>query len=298
MIWVDLPGVRRLARRPSRTAGLVTKDDLGRPQRKEQIMRSGAFAPFGVWARLQLRTLPRGGDQNSHEVAPAFKALLERSYRVMGFAIPPWPCALRRGLRGFPNVRCRRGRLSISASSSRGLASPSELDRNRPPQPSRVQPLPWGSLPFSACERRSLRFPGLPRPVRSAFRIRQPSWRFASPASSTALFHAAHARGSPSEAFPFTERERASRRALTLVPSAQTVRDLLARLARLQGLAPSGSPLHAAPSGPGERPEAPLGLRLCRGFLPPTTTRGFPPVSSPGLPTGIASRAGPSESRS
>jgi hypothetical protein len=81
------------------------------------------------------------------------------------------------------------------ASSSRGLASPSEFDWNRPPRPSRARPLPWGSCPFSACDRGSPLRPGLPRPIRCALGVLSPPRRFASATTSTALFHAAPARG-------------------------------------------------------------------------------------------------------
>ena len=44
-------------------------------------------------------------------------------------------------------------RLISPASNSPGLVSPAEFDRNGPLHPQQMQPLPWGSFPFDACDR-------------------------------------------------------------------------------------------------------------------------------------------------
>ncbi len=86
----------------------------------------------------------------------------------MGFDWPPEVCA-RRASRSL--VSCSRSglarrrpsrsslctllpvRLISPASNSPGLVSPSEFDRNVLLHPQQMQPLPWGSFPFDACDR-------------------------------------------------------------------------------------------------------------------------------------------------
>ena len=170
-----------------------------------------------------------------------FRDLCVHTYRAIGFAIPPWPrlSAASAVFRSHASA----GEVASPASVSPGLAPPSESDQSGPLVLSRGQPLPWGSVPFSACDRGSPQSPGLPRPVRCAFRVRQPSWRLPSATTSTAVFHAAHARGvRPSKLFPSRGggmplgAPLPTCRRLERHPASATC------LARLLGFAPPGSP--------------------------------------------------------
>jgi len=243
-------------------------------------VQSLASTPSEFRSPLQLHPRPHGRRRllswGSADLQRPLRAHVSR-YR---FAIPPWP----RLAAAFAVFRSHAsaGEVASPASVSPGLAPPSEFHQSGPLALSRSQPLPWGSFPFSACDRGSPPFPGLPRPVRCAFRVRQPSWRLASATISTALFHAAHARGSPFEAFPFARRGCASRCTLAHLPSARTAPGFRRMPRPAPGPCSPRKSVARAPRGPAARPDAPLGFALSRGFLPVTTAaayRGPPPTS-------------------
>lgn len=217
---------------------------------------------------------------SSRGVPLTFRDLCACTYRVIGSRSRPG-LALRRPSRSsghtLPPGKSRLQLRSLLA--LRPLQSFTRAGR----WPSReASPSLGVRSPFSACDRGSPPFPGLPRPVRCAFRVRQPSWRLPSAANSTALFHAAHARGSPFEAFPFARRGYASRRTLAHLPSARAAPGFRRMPRPAPGPCSPRKSVARASRGPAARPDAPLGFALSRGFLPVTTaaaSRGPPPTS-------------------
>lgn len=155
--------------------------------------------------------------------------------------------------------------------------------------PLRVQPPPMGFVPPSALAIAAAHVLGFASPERCTLRVRRPSRRLPSATTSTALFRAAHARGVlPFGAFSFARRERISRCALALLPLALRCATSAAPLARLQGLAPPGSPSHdrrvvpaggsmlpwaSTSSGVSSRPRWPLASQW-----PPLTSLGCEPA--------------------
>lgn len=89
----------------------------------------------------------------------------------------------------------------------------------------------------------------------------------------------------PFEAFPFAEREFASRRPLPLWPLARTRQGLHRDARPAPGACSLRKSVTAEPRGPGGRLEAPLGFSPLQGFLPDR--------DGPRLPARLLSRAWP-----
>jgi hypothetical protein len=103
---------------------------------------------------------------------------------------------------------------------------------------------------------------------------------------------------SPFGAFPFAEREPASRRILAHLTFTRTARGLAPRSScGFWALTPSGSPLHARGVIPTNVPLLPWASPL-QGSLPAAMAAGFPATSSHELTSGFAARRCSSECRS
>jgi hypothetical protein len=97
---------------------------------------------------------------------------------------------------------------------------------------------------------------------------------------------------SPFEAFPFAEREPPLGGLVPTCRSLERPAAFSTFLARLLGLARSGSPLPARGEVPTSSPLLPWASPL-QGFLPDATAAGFPTTSSHGLGAGVAACSPP-----
>jgi hypothetical protein len=124
-----------------------------------------------------------------------------------------------------------------------------------------AQPLPWGFIPLQRLRLREPTSPGFASP--GTLRL-QGSSALLAPFFSRSLHGPVSCRarswGSPFEAFPFAERGYASRRALTLLPSAQAARGVHRTPRPAPGLYSLRKSVARSPRGPGERLDAPLGF--------------------------------------
>jgi hypothetical protein len=125
---------------------------------------------------------------------------------------------------------------------------------------------------------------GLPHPLRSAFRVWLPSWRFPPPGPAPALFRADSAPGiSPSGAFPSRKVSRPfppGKDPHVVSPAVAPLGDPSGRTGRprLLGFDPSESPLLRVALLTLTQPDAPLGFGPFQGKPPnalPTLPRGF-----------------------
>jgi hypothetical protein len=162
-----------------------------------------------------------------------------------------------------------------------------------------LQPLPWGFVPFSACERGSPLTIGFPTP--DSLRLQGSSALLTlcfSPELHGLVSCRARSWASPFGAFPFAEREPASRRILAHLTFTRTARGLAPRSScGFWALTPSGSPLHARGVIPTNVPLLPWASPL-QGSLPAAMAAGFPATSSHELTSGFAARRCSSECRS
>ncbi len=229
----------------------------------------------------------------------------------MGFDWPPEVCA-RRASRSLvscsrPGLARRRPsrsslctllpvRLISPASNSPGLVSPSEFDRNVLLHPQQMQPLPWGSFPFDACDRggphsrvclaRFVAPSGFFRPLGALLPPRPPRPYFMPRPSVGFTLRSFSLRG---EGTCLSARSCPRAVARTVRGFHRAPRPTTGPCSLRKSVAPS-------PRGPGGSVAAPLGFRLSRGFFPSAMAGGFPLASSHEL--GLRARSPEFRSRS
>jgi hypothetical protein len=192
--------------------------------------------PVLSWNSLPLQSCPPGRYRTHWLCGPISPFWSSRGPMV-------FPAGRERALFKHPNRRSREAlRFLQSLSRSHLVGSPAFAAADS------SHGLP---LPSALARPEEPLYAGLPHPLRSAFRVWLPSWRFAPPGACPALFHAGSAPGiCPFEAFSFREVSR-------MFPSAMNP----------PVVEPNGTPADESPGDP-------ISLRLL----------GFDPLGSPSPP--------------